>query len=145
MLDSEQLLQETYESLQARAEASYKNARLSIKQLSELAPKDDPQYGDEINYLSDLLADSGSALDSGRLLDSISLANHIQSRTLEGLEGLPAPASGELITNDMLIMGFSILFLAVLLYLLTGRKPPGSTVKFRKLARTGTENNLELG
>ena len=135
LASSEALLFETHESLKQKAELAHDAARLSIKQLAELAPKGDAQYADELSSLSGLLEDSASAMDDGRLLDSISLSNHIQSRTLKGLERIPSasPTSSGLLSGTAPILAVSLVFFAALIYLFVARKKPKEPIAPRKL------------
>ncbi|MDO8339692.1 MAG: hypothetical protein Q7T16_03475, partial [Candidatus Burarchaeum sp.] len=135
LANSEVLLLETHKSLEEKAGLAYDAARLSIKQLAELAPKGDKQYADELSSLSALLSDSSSALEDGRLLDSISLSNHIQSRTQKGLERIPSAssASSSLLSGTTPVLAVSLVFLAALIYLFVARKKPKEPAAPRKL------------
>ncbi|VVC03536.1 Uncharacterised protein [Candidatus Burarchaeum australiense] len=144
LLSSEELLREGQAELQRKASLSYDNARLSVKQLSELAPRGVAQYSDEISHLSNLLADSETALESGRLLDSISISSHISSRTVTALDKLPpsSPGSGSLLSGNTIIIGISLLFFAALIYLFAGRKPPKEAHALHKLAQATQDESL---
>jgi hypothetical protein len=114
-------------SLRDRATRSLETARLALGQLTELAPKDDKQLSDEQSYLQSRLGESQTALDDGRLLDSISLSSHVQARVMTALQHLPqkggASAPGQGIRgSDFGIIALSILFIAGLVVMIARRR-----------------------
>jgi len=143
---SEQQLAGAYSSLERKANLSDENARLMLAQLAELAPRNDKQLADEQSSLTALLADSQSSLDSGRLLDSLSLSQHIQGRVLKALDRLPsAPAQQPAfaLTSDVLIIALSLAFIAGLVFLFARRRP-SAPATLHKLPSAGEESGFEL-
>ncbi|MFA6036346.1 MAG: hypothetical protein WC759_05310, partial [Candidatus Micrarchaeia archaeon] len=146
LLESERQISSTYFSAERKANLSYENARLMLAQLVELAPRNDKQLADEQSSLSSLLADSRSSLDAGRLLDSISLSQHVQQRVLKALERLPSGPAQQpafALTTDVLIIVLSLAFIAGLVFLFARRRP-SAPAAMRKLPSAGAESEFEL-
>ncbi|MEW6329419.1 MAG: hypothetical protein AB1468_04840, partial [Candidatus Micrarchaeota archaeon] len=111
--------------LQKKANLSYENARLALKQVAEIA-RGDAQTNDEIGNLSARLAEAKKAAGEGRLADSVLLSNFIQSRSAYLLKNMPVKTGVE--TQSAIIV-ISLVLIAALAFIFLRRKPTGEKTK----------------
>ncbi len=111
--------QNSLSDMQRKTNLSYENARLSLKQVAEIADGNE-QINNEMGNLSTRLGESKKAAGEGRFADAVLLSNYIQYRSAYLLKNMPAKTGGE---TQSIIIAISLLFIAALLFIFLRRKP----------------------